>query len=133
MDEGLLAAPLWVRGPGMEPGPDATPLSLDALPNLLLAWLGLEALPLQVLPSPDGVRVAELHGPIAEDTLPSLRGRFMRSLRSFRQGEQVFVVASDGDHEAVQLDGTGAPVDLEALQAQAFAWTERATAPRGVQ
>lgn len=137
--EPLLAAPLWVRGPGLSPGADAVAWSLDALPDRILGWLGLAPMPPQALPAPEGVRVAELHGPAGEDTVPALKGRFTRSQRAFREADHVFIVGGDNRHLAFDLarspDQRTPAVSgdwLAPLRELALAWTEQATAPEGV-
>ncbi|MCB9741386.1 MAG: hypothetical protein H6741_29685 [Alphaproteobacteria bacterium] len=128
--EDLLAAPAWVRGDA-ELG---APTSLDALPDALLTALGLEPLPPAARPAPEGLRVAELHGPSEEDVAALRRRSTATPMRAFREDDRVFVVRADKRHELWrQVDGVWVNTneDAGALGEAALAWTAAAAAAPG--
>jgi arylsulfatase A-like enzyme len=138
----VVHVPLLIRGPGVVPGHDATPVQHHDVATRILAAAGLP--PLEGAATTVDLQVSEQYWSRGRDVNSARYGkRFDRVRRAFRVGPWSLLVGSDGSAELYNVaedpgqvhDRAGdAPDTLAELRAKAEAWVaahpERAlTAP----
>lgn len=100
--EPVLRVPLLVRGPGVTPGRDATPVQHHDVATMVLAAAGLP--PLDGAARTEGLAVSESYYGRPKDLLdPKMKGRFDRVRRAYLQGDHKLILGSDGSVEAYDL------------------------------
>ena len=118
--EQVLHIPLVVRGPGVQPGRDDTPLQTTDVPSMVLRGVGLPA-----FGEPLPVHLSELYWSRKRDLdHPLYWQRFDRIRRAYRLGFHKVIIGTDGSFEAYDLSVD--PQELRSTPTEAWATALRA-------